>query len=103
MTNATTTSNFNYDLNKKHIIQRLFEEGHINFNEVCILLEDREVQFVSVPYQVQSPYLPVTTPAPANPIYPWGGTTSNPILGHTLTAAVPAISGGFNHNISFMK
>lgn len=53
---TTTTGVYSLELSKKQIIQRLFEQGHISFNEMWTLLLDdnREVKYVTIP----NPYEP---------------------------------------------
>lgn len=51
---------------KKDIIRRLFEAGHIDFNEMWVLLQDEpEVRYVPMPDKD-----PIITPWPY-PNYPW--------------------------------
>jgi hypothetical protein len=67
----TTTDNIVTDWipepSKKQIIQRLFEAGHISFNEMWTLLQDEpEVRYVPMPQATD----PIITPWPY-PNYPW--------------------------------
>ena len=58
MENKSTTS---FLPTKKDIIQRLFTEGHITFNEMWVLLQENEgTKFIPLPYP--QPYNPYTRP-----------------------------------------
>lgn len=66
---AITGVSFDYTLepSKKQIIQRLFEEGHITFNEMwTLLLEEPNTKYIVIP------------PPNTNPIVtPWITSTSD--------------------------
>lgn len=72
MTNTITTTGLtiNYELapTKKDIVSRLFQEGHISFDEMWTLLQnENEVRYIPMPI----PQQPIVTPYPY-PNYPWG-------------------------------
>lgn len=65
--NTTGNITIGYPPTKKDIIQRLFQEGHIDFNEMWILLQDEPtIKYVPMPQQ-QFP-APVD---PWTPTQPW--------------------------------
>lgn len=70
---------------KKEIIQRLFEAGHINFNEMWVLLEEEpEVKYVVMPQQPLRWDIPTPFPQP----FPWDQgriTISDPCTANPLT------------------
>jgi len=52
----TTGTTYSILPTKKDIIQRLFEEKKITFDEMWILLQENEgTKFIPLPYQVPSP------------------------------------------------
>lgn len=56
----TTKDNLTLEPTKKEIIQRLFQQGHITFNEMwTLLLDEPEVRYVPMPYTE-----PLTIPYP---------------------------------------
>lgn len=68
----TTSTTYTILPTKKEILQRLLEAGHIDFNEMWILLQDEpEVRYYPMPQPNDFPNL-----------YPWQGSflyTVNPI------------------------
>ena len=77
--NTTTTTDFavSYPLSKKEILFRLFNAGHITFDELWVLAQDTIVNnYISqpAPYPVY-PSIPVY-PYPITPMYM---TTSTPL------------------------
>lgn len=79
--NTTTSYNLNHPPSKKDIIQRLFQEGHIDFNEMWILLQDEPtVKYVPMPQQQGPPWEPF---GPIHP-YPW---EQNPPYTYTVDPA----------------
>lgn len=79
MTDLTTTGitlDYAQEPTKKQIIQRLFEQHHITFNEMwTLLLNEPDVRYVPMPYAgptIITPYVPDQpyTP-PYSPEYPW--------------------------------
>ena len=91
-TGTTTTTDFTittYPPSKKEIIQRLFTEGHISFDEMWILiLDDPEVKLVPMPYEapVSQPFI---FPQPFEPYdppeYPWTVTITGSQTGESGT------------------
>jgi len=78
MNDLTTTGvSFDYSMepSKKEIIQRLFEAGHITFNEMwTLLLDEPDVKYVPMPPHNPNPIItpyPNPDPNPWNPNYPW--------------------------------
>ena len=60
---------------KKDIIQRLFNDGHISFDEMWLLiLDEPDVKYVPMPYV--EPYQPWVPPFNPND-YPWTITTTD--------------------------
>lgn len=87
MSNNTTASTGNYTITyeptKRQIIERLFLQGHITFNEMWTLLteDDRHIQYVPMPYNPwTNPWeVPVTyTDGPSNTELYNGGATGDP-------------------------
>ncbi len=67
LTTTGTTVNYEFSPSKKQILQRLFEAGHITFEEMWTLIEDNE----------GVKYIPTGQAGPAiiipyqHPQYPW--------------------------------
>lgn len=59
---------------KKEIIQRLYQEGHITFNEMWTLLQNEpEVRYIPMPSQVipaPEQWNPLKHPGTGDPLYP---------------------------------
>jgi hypothetical protein len=73
---TSTDFTIGYPLTKKNIIQRLFEAGHIDFNEMWVLLQDEpEVQYIPMPQT--DPWV-VLDPPNINPYYTTSDGASNP-------------------------
>lgn len=78
---TTNTITIGYPPSKKDILQRLFQEGHIDFNEMWILLQDEPtVKYVPMPQQIphQEPWNPFKQPEWSPPQYPYTYTAQDP-------------------------
>ncbi len=67
---------------KKEILERLFKENLITFDEMWILIQDNDVRYIPLPYEKPNEFVPY------NPIPYWygtSGTTSDSMQGVSLT------------------
>lgn len=102
---TTTLFNLPSSPTKKQIIERLFNDKHITFDEMYTLLTNDRVDYTPpyIPDQPQFPNYPIypITPEPYNPLYPtiiYGPTTATPNPPITTTSGQYSVQ--FKNTIS---